>query len=489
MSVVQITKACTLKCTYCFDKVWQEQAKSKQANITISRSNFDKYLSRMWEFFQDKTDDKNICVSWWEPTLHPLFTQFITWAVNSNYHVYLLSNFTFTEKVRKFLYSYIQNWDVTCMVNVNSPTGTYAWMTKALWIKTMINLTALQHPWVRLSFNIFDPDIDYEFIFDTLKKLPNVDKMVRLWVVNPILSDLRKNETFVFDNIVHDWQKESTWEFYQRLWKVTDVLVERLTKLGYSVYLDCWVGWCIFSPETLTYIRQNNWIIHWCSLPNDEVSTDSQYSSCYTLFSYWNEDRFLNLQNISIKKSRWWFILKTEFFKKHYLILPKCMTCPLLKEGCPRFCVSNNIYFWETIFWKNWENISIYKDTIKNYTWDDNMYKYLRKVYETYPQNLNFTECEYLLSRGLYDMFESHIERFDHTSHIRYWLYKILYMYLSEKVNKKEALELFQQHIQQFKHIEISDIDIDLVRITSILLKEYRSLRDPKEHNTHSLGV
>lgn len=47
MSVVQITKACTLKCSYCFDVVGQEAAKSKSAEITISSENFDKYLKRM----------------------------------------------------------------------------------------------------------------------------------------------------------------------------------------------------------------------------------------------------------------------------------------------------------------------------------------------------------------------------------------------------------------------------------------------------------
>ena len=66
------------------------------------------------------------------------------------------------------------------MTNINSPYADYAKMKPILWTKTLMNLKMLEGPGVRLSFNIFDPDVDYEFIFEVLEKYPKLDKTIRL---------------------------------------------------------------------------------------------------------------------------------------------------------------------------------------------------------------------------------------------------------------------------------------------------------------------
>lgn len=465
MSVVQITKACTLSCSYCFDVLWQNEAKSKSAKVTIDKDTFSKYLSRMWEFFKSNPKEKNICISWGEPTLHPLFKQFVNNSIHSWFEIYLLSNFTFSTDIANFLKKYIDSWKISSMVNINSPYADYAWMKSFLWTRTLMNLKILENPWIRLSFNIFDPDLDYEFIFEVLKKYPNLDTTIRLWVVNSIIKDLREEDTYVFDNNIVEWKKESMWSKYKRLWKVTDKLVERLTKLGYSIYLDCWVGWCIFNPKTIDLIKDNWGQLHWCSLPNDEVSTDWQYWSCYTLYDYWNEDKKLNVDNISIKKSRWHFILKTEFFKEHYLILPKCMRCPLLEKGCPRFCVSNNVYYYEKLF-KNW-----YKNIV-----EDSYYLKLT------AQEKDFTKIEYFLSTNQLEVVKELLDNnsfnellvkweYNSTVSIRFYMYYVLYKFLTKEFWRWEWLRYIWDIMTK-----VWKKEIQLVKIVEVLLKEYKFL-------------
>lgn len=475
MSVVQITKACTLKCDYCFDKVWQNEAKSKSAKVTIDQNTFWKYLKRMWEFFQSDPENKNICISGGEPTLHPKFKEFINSSIHSGYQVYLLSNFTFSTQIAEFLKPYLESWRLTTMTNINSPYDDYAKMSKVLWARTLLNLKLLEGPWVRLSFNIFDPDVDYEFIFEVLEKYPKLDKTIRLWVVNPIIKDLRRDNTYVFDNeTIVEGKRETMWNMYKRLGKVTDGLVERLTKLGYSIYLDCGVGWCIFNPKTLQLIENNQGRIHGCSLPNDEVSTDGQYSSCYTLYDYGNEDRKLNVDNLSIKKSRWHFILKTEFFKEHSLILPKCKRCPLLEKGCPRFCVSNNLYYYENLY-KQWiiDDFKI--------SWDS----FYNKLTE---QEQLFSRIEYGLSRGFYEDVKILLDRVENIIQIKEWvydgtsirpyMYSILVEYLTWTYSKGQALSLISQVMTQVtdQNVKLNQIDFRLVKVIEILIKEYKKI-------------
>lgn len=471
MSVAQITKACTLSCSYCFDKVWQNEVKWKQ--VTMDDKTFDKYLSRMGEFFQSKPEEKNICISWWEPTIHPQFTNFINKSIHSWFSIYLLSNFTFWNDKAKFLKKFFENWKLSSMVNVNSPYSNYAWMNKWLWTRTLMNLKYLENPNIRLSFNIFDPDENHDFIFEVLKKYPNLDKTIRLGVVNPIISDLRKDETYVFDkNNIIPSKNESTWSFYKRLWKVTDNLVEKLTKLWYSIYLDCWVGWCIFKPETISMIKNNWWQTHWCSLPNDEVWINWKYSSCYTLYDYWNEDWKLNLENHSIKKSRWKFILKTEFFKEHYLILPKCVRCPLLEKGCPRFCVSNNVYYYEKLFKQWFENLI-----------EDEYYSKLTN------QEKEFTKFEYFLSIWRLDIvkklidesiFKDLLKKWEYNSivSIRFYMYYILYNFLNENLSRWECLDYIWKVMTEVSNqkIKFNDKDFKLIKIVEILIKEYKKV-------------
>jgi hypothetical protein len=53
-------------------------------------------------------------------------------------------------------------------------------MTDNFWDKTLKNLEILQRKEIRVSLNVFDPNLTYDFIFDILKDFPKLDKTVRV---------------------------------------------------------------------------------------------------------------------------------------------------------------------------------------------------------------------------------------------------------------------------------------------------------------------
>ena len=100
---------------------------------------------------------------------------------------------------------------MACLTNINSPyQKKYSAMTDQLWQNTLQNLQDLQNPNIRLSFNIFDPDVDYSYIYEIVEKYPNLDNVVRIGIENSILPDLRTKQTFAFDN-------DGLWPKYKKL--------------------------------------------------------------------------------------------------------------------------------------------------------------------------------------------------------------------------------------------------------------------------------
>lgn len=448
MSVLQITKLCSLNCTYCFDKVHQNEAKINKDWFFLKDEDFYKYLSRMNQFFQNKKEDKSICLSGWEPTLHPSFKKFVRSATNDNFKIYLLSNLSFDEDTRKFLKHYFDNGYLSCMTNINSPDDRgYSWMNDKLWENTIQNLEELQKPNIRFSFNIFDPEISYNFIYDLVERFPHMDDMIRIWIENTILPELRNRKTYVFH--------KDLWPKYQKLGKVIDEIIAKLHSMWKKIYFDCGAGWCIFDPKTISSIRENDGIIHGCSLPNDEVQTKWQYSTCYALYNYWNEQWEYNIQKNTMKQLRWISILQTEFFKNHYLLLPKCTNCPMLEQWCPRFCVSNNINYWGTVF--DWE--------------EKHSKEFLADLdYQKLSQDQkNYAYIEYLLSKQRFDEAREFMGKNQDlfSTKDRYWLYDILIEFFIN-LDKKKSLDRFYSFVE-WKNFDSKDLD--LAKLVELVVK------------------
>jgi hypothetical protein len=204
-------------------------------------------------------------------------------------------------------------------------------------------------------------------------------------------------------------------------------------------------------------------------LPSDEVSIKWDYSACYAIYDYWNEDKKIKVQEVWINKSRMHFILKTELFKKHYLILPKCQKCPLLEKWCPRFCVSNNIFYWHRVFDK--------VDISPN--WEINNFVYSDKFLENYSQiEKNYSLTEFLISKWRYEEWINFIKNLKIKDE-RIKLYEILLNFLLENTDRKTSIKNFDDFMNNIwkKEIKLSDKDFSLVKFVDMFMKKYKIIK------------
>lgn len=438
MSVIQITKACTLKCDYCFDKENMDGYKEKK-NVLMQDEVFFKWLSRTVEYYKNKPiEERSVCITWGEPTLHPNFKEYVNKSIISWMHVHLLSNFTFNDEIQWFLKKKMNS--MSFLVNVNDPQGaSFNWMNPFLWERTMKNLENLQSDKIQLSLNVWNPALSYDHIFDVLEKFPKLSKRVRVWIFNPIVTQLTET--------VFEW---ATWMKYRMLWKKIDQIVEKLYEKGYTVFMDCGWGHCVFSQKTLDLVY---WDGEWnkCSLPIPEINIDTGYTTCFAMVDKFNEDRSVNINSHSITKYVSHMSLKTEFFKSHYLTLPKCQVCPKF-DVCPKFCTSNNVYYW------NRELPIDYLESLK------------QGDFENLSKEKKYSISEFMLAYWLHDKLRELLTNIG-TSDNRLPIYNYLNDFLSNKVDKNSTIRSIESFDKQNK---ISDIrDRKLVNFAIITVQKY----------------
>jgi len=392
MAVLYLTKSCTLKCDYCFDKVQQEKAK-EQKNVFISDDMFKLALKRALETYKDKPiSERSICLSWGEPTLHPKFKEYVIDIIRSWMKVHLLSNFSFSEDICNFIKARKKHFSY--MVNINDPKNSqFNWMNDYLWNRTLKNLEVLQDESLQLSLNVWNPSLDYDYIFDVLDKYPLLDKRLRIWIINPIVSEIKET--------VFDWM---TWIKYKMLWKKIDQIVEKTYEKGYTVFMDCWAWYCVFSDKTKNLVL-DNWEWNKCTLPIPWIKLNGAFETCYVMVDAFNEDQKLNIQNNSISQYVTKGSMKTEFYKNYHLTLPKCQSCPQFYK-CHKFCTSNNYFYW----WKFFKEKT--KEDIENLI-TENISLNLKKDFSLKDRdsniqiNLLFSIIEYYISK---DKFQEAFE-------------------------------------------------------------------------------
>ena len=142
-----------------------------------------------------------------------------------------------------------------------------------------------------------------------------------------------------------------------------------------------------------------------------------------------------------------------------------------MEKGCPRFCVSNNIPYYEKLF-SNWFNNVI----------EDEYYSKLTNEVKS------FTRIEYMISKNLQKEYKLEIGnnknkekinnlQYDKNISIRYYLYDIIMKYLSS-FDRKEGLNSINVIMSQVskEKVKLNKKDFALLRIFEILIKEYKKM-------------
>ena len=178
-----LTNVCNFNCPYCFASEIRSEEK-----VWITEEQFNEILN-----FHKVSNQREVRLIGGEPTLHPEFTKLLNRIVNDDYFigVMLFTNGSFSDEVATALILASHVKHVACLINLNEPQVVGPAMVE----KTSKNLSKItRSPMeVTIGVNIYRPDQDVSYAFDTIKMF-NVRRALRISVVAPILEKDREKE-------------------------------------------------------------------------------------------------------------------------------------------------------------------------------------------------------------------------------------------------------------------------------------------------------
>lgn len=152
MPNVLLTSGCNLSCEFCF-----AQEKMLGKRVDMSMQDVLKVIA-----FLKRSDCPFFRVMGGEPTLHRRFPEIIQLALQEGMHVDVLSNATWPDEYND-LFARVSPNHLLFLLNIDHPDNYAA----GLWAKIEHNLTRLAgRKGITLSFNIFQKQPRYEYIFD-----------------------------------------------------------------------------------------------------------------------------------------------------------------------------------------------------------------------------------------------------------------------------------------------------------------------------------
>ena len=221
-----LTNVCNFNCPYCFASEIRSEEK-----VWITEEQFNEILN-----FHKVSNQREVRLIGGEPTLHPEFTKLLNRIVNDDYFigVMLFTNGSFSDEVATALILASHVKHVACLINLNEPQVVGPAMVE----KTSKNLSKItRSPMeVTIGVNIYRPDQDVSYAFDTIKMF-NVRRALRISVVAPILEKDREKEPL---------------EYYNEYKPLILDIANRANREGITLSPDCsFIPPCLFSKEEL----------------------------------------------------------------------------------------------------------------------------------------------------------------------------------------------------------------------------------------------
>lgn len=303
---IQFTEQCTVSCPYCFAPI--------KSTSFLSRANFDTFVN----FCGQETLDV-IHITGGEPTLHPLFSDYIT-TLASLSSLVIYTNFTIENAVDGIKAN--KPSDIVFLVNMTSRD--YCSSQQKRVMDNNIEKALSLGFRVALSYTFFDPSKPIGDIFNFLIT------MMRKYE----LRNLRLSQALSFDSKSF-YSAEDINELYHY---VAERILEWKEE-GFSVYFDCPVPPCYVKQSDFKILRKHNAVSIKC-IPKVFVMWDLYVTHCYSTMSADKKKPLKDFENLEDAKLYVSSILKRI---QNESSRNGCYGCNYGKDGipcgCPSYCV------------------------------------------------------------------------------------------------------------------------------------------------------
>lgn len=316
-----ITMRCNRSCSYCFAKEKIRSYSELQMNKDITLSDLQKVIQ-----FLGRNESDTIQLAGGEPTIHPEFDRILSTLLDSGFDLNVLSN-ALWDASKNELFAKIPPTKLGFLLNIDA-RRTYS---DKEWEIIERNLSSLQDRGnVTLSFNIFEKEPNYEYIFDLVSR-KNI-RNLRLSFSMPVVVGQAKNAHIPLKDY-HDFAP-----------MVMD-FVNRADANNVCVKLDNTVPICMFSKDQLGELMLKEVLDprrNFVCFPAIDIGPDLSIWRCFGTANLFNKkmDDFR-----SLREAFEFFNTAFDQFQHRVYPLPECETCRYAKEricqgGCIGFAIS-----------------------------------------------------------------------------------------------------------------------------------------------------
>ena len=311
-----ITMRCNRACKYCFAKEKLHSYSSKEAVTEISLENVEKVLQ-----FLSKTNCDAIQLAGGEPTIHSKFTEIMLAILKSNIRVNLLTNALWDPNLNTF-FDQVSPISLGFLLNIDHPK-TYSVSEKRRLEENLAFLSKRGN--VTLSFNLFEKQPDYNYIFELVSKYGF--KNLRLSFSMPVNFEGKTNSYLKIEN-------------YKDSAKYVMDFVQKAEQLGATVGMDNAVPICMFTPEELSELMikevispQRNFICY----PAIDIGPDLSVWRCFGTSKLFNKklDDFNSLAEVYD-----YYQAASRLYQFKFYPFKECESCEYAKkEKCQGGCI------------------------------------------------------------------------------------------------------------------------------------------------------
>ena len=315
MANILLTQLCVRSCPYCFAQKYMGEVSPKDM---LSWDN----LIYLADFFI-KSGTNHMSLLGGEPLLHPQFSEYVHYLSKRGIHSSIFTSGITTDKKFEVIKEELadKGLKLQFICNVNDPTK-----SPAHEIPKVIKFLETFGERTTLSFNIYESDFSFDFLFEYIKKY-NLKNHIRLGLAHPIPNQPNHCISPVD---------------FPRVAERLSYFYEKYKEENVEVGFDCGFPLCIFTEEQLgkMFLWSNGRLVFKCG-PAIDIGPDMSVWSCFPLSGFNKRSVF---EFDSIREIDDFYNEKMKEMRNDEGIYENCTSCNYRKNGlCTAGCVSHVI--------------------------------------------------------------------------------------------------------------------------------------------------